>query len=88
VKPLVLFSMKFLNLNFRSLFTGNDFFFEFQLDITDKLLKIIFLFVGSMLGLVLELLLLVLFSEVCVPGCVVDDDDVSVDLHVILLSGS
>ena len=49
--------------------------------------------VGSMLGLDLELLPLALFSVVCVPGCVVEDDDdlcgdVSVDLYVILLSGS
>jgi hypothetical protein len=46
-----------------------------------------------MLGLDLELLPLALFSEVRVPGCVVEDDDdlrgdFSVDLHVVLLSGS
>ena len=63
------------------------------MDITDRLLIFFFLCVGSMLGLDLELLPLALFSEVRVPGCVVEDDDdlrgdVSVDLHVVLLSGS
>jgi hypothetical protein len=74
-------------------FTSSNFYFGFQLDITDKLSIFFFLCVGSMLGLELELFLLALFSEVRVPGCVVDDDedlcgDVIVDLHVVLLSGS
>ena len=74
-------------------FMSSNFYFGFQLDITDKLSIFFFLCVGSMLGLDLELLPLALFSEVRVPGCVVEDDDdlrgdVSVDLHVVLLSGS
>jgi hypothetical protein len=74
-------------------FTSNNFYFGFQSDIMDRLLIFEFLCVGSMLGLDLELLPLALFSEVRVPGCVAEDDDdlrgdVSVELHVVLLSGS
>ena len=74
-------------------FTSNNLYFGFQLDLTDRLLIFFFLCVGSMLGLDLELLPLALFPEVRVPGCVVEGDDdlrgdVSVDLHIVLLSGS